>query len=345
MQKKLLESIIALTAQRDIESLEHSLLVCLGGMFSCVSLAIIKPIAEHGSGLVRESLRLSQDELGGSFKATKDGEPTVPDEELRAAIANKTYVECSDQDNQSVLYFPVTDNERLLVVVAITSLAREAELAMVLDSLGRIYRNYHNLLSENSHDSLTGLLNRKTIDKNFNQLIASQRKHQKILVEKHARRQKRTLKACDQVFLAIADIDHFKHINDDYGHIYGDEILLLMTRIMRESFRSNDLLFRFGGEEFVVLLEPTDQDQAHKVLEKFRKRVEEFNFPRVLHVTISIGFTAVSDYDHLTQVVDRADKALYFAKDNGRNSTYYYDQLLQQGLLNKSEFTGSVELF
>jgi diguanylate cyclase (GGDEF)-like protein len=104
-------------------------------------------------------------------------------------------------------------------------------------------------------------------------------------------------------------------------------------------------LFRFGGEEFVVLLEPTDQEQARKVLEKFRKRVEEYNFPRVLHVTISIGFTAVFSYDHLTQVVDRADKALYFAKDNGRNSTYYYDYLLQQGLLNKAEFTGSVELF
>jgi diguanylate cyclase (GGDEF)-like protein len=114
---------------------------------------------------------------------------------------------------------------------------------------------------------------------------------------------------------------------------------------MRESFRGNDLLFRFGGEEFVVMLEPTDQQQAYMVLEKFRQRVEDYNFPRGLRVTVSLGFTAVSDNDHLTNVVDRADKSLYFAKENGRNATCYYDQLLRQGLLTKSEFTGSVELF
>lgn len=345
MQKKLLDSIIVLTAQRDIESLEHSLLSCLVEMSSCDSAALVKPLFEHGTGLVRESLRLWRDSYQGGYKWSREGEPFIPDAEFRKAFVSKTPVACTNRNDQSVLYFPIIDNDKLLTMLAMTNPAPNAELPEALDGLTRIYRNYHNLLSENAHDSLTGLLNRKTIDKNFNQLIAQQRKHQKILVEKHAHQQQRTLKECDQIFLAVADIDHFKHINDDYGHVYGDEILLLITRLMRESFRSNDLLFRFGGEEFVVLLEPTDEAEAFKVLEKFRKRVASFDFPRVLHVTISIGFTAVADNDHLTQVVDRADKALYFAKQHGRNSTFNYDHLLQKGLLNKSESAGTVELF
>lgn len=344
MHQKLLDSIIGLTEQRDVESLEHSLLSCIAEMFSCESLALVKPLFEHGAGLVRESLRLWHDSYKGSYKFTRDGEPYLPDAEFRKAFLSKEAVEFTNSNNQTVLYFPVIDNNKLLTMLAITSPKHEAGLLEALDGLGRIYCNCHNLLSENSHDSLTGLLNRKTIDKNFNQLIAEQRKHQKILVEKHSE-QHRMLNDCDRVFLAIADIDHFKNINDDYGHIYGDEILLVITRLMRESFRSNDLLFRFGGEEFVILLEPTDEAQAYKVFEKFRKRVESFEFPRGLHVTISIGFTAVADNDHLTQVVDRADKALYFAKEHGRNSTFNYDHLLSKGLLNKAEVTGSVELF
>ena len=79
MQKKFLESIIALTAQRDIETLEHSLLACLGEMFPCLSLAVIKPISEHGAGLVRETLRLSRDEPHGAYIATKDSEPMIAD--------------------------------------------------------------------------------------------------------------------------------------------------------------------------------------------------------------------------------------------------------------------------
>jgi diguanylate cyclase (GGDEF)-like protein len=344
MQQKLLDSIVVLTAQRDVESLEYSMLSCLTEMFACESLALVKPLFEHGTGLVRQSLRLWRDSHRESYKWTREGAPFLPDAEFYKAFTSRRAVECMSRNRQSVLYFPIIDNDKLLTMLIVTSVKHDEKLLEAVDSLSKIYRNYHNLLSENSHDSLTGLLNRKTIDKNFNQLIATQRKHQRILVEKHTRRQ-RTLKDYDQVFLAIADIDHFKHINDDYGHIYGDEILLLITRLMRESFRSNDLLFRFGGEEFVVLLDPTDEAQAHKVLEKFRKHVESFDFPRVLHVTISIGFTAVADSDHLTQVVDRADKALYFAKENGRNSTFNYDHLLKSGLLNKAEFTGSVELF
>ncbi|MES2624140.1 MAG: GGDEF domain-containing protein [Pseudomonadota bacterium] len=345
MQTKLLESIIVLTAQRDIDALEHTLLSCLGEMFPCVSLALIKPVSEHGPGLVRETLRLWQNKSGGSYYESREGELTLPDEKLLAVITSRRWSEYSNQGGQTVLNFPVIDNEGTLAVVELTGVVQDALLISALQSLGSIYRNYHNLLCENAHDSLTGLLNRKTIDRNFSQLMASQRKCQKVLIEKNQRQKQRSFRDCDQVFLAIADIDHFKRVNDDYGHLYGDEILLLLTKVMKECFRSNDLLFRFGGEEFVVLLEPTDQDQAYVVLEKFRKRVADFNFPRVAHVTVSIGFTAVADFDHLTQVVDRADKALYFAKANGRNATHYYDHLLEKGLLIESEFRGSVELF
>ena len=91
-------------------------------------------------------------------------------------------------------------------------------------------------------------------------------------------------------WLAVSDIDFFKRVNDDFGHLYGDEVLLLMANIMRETFRGTDILFRFGGEEFVIVLRSTNQQGAHQALERFRITVEEYDFPQVGNVTISIGY-------------------------------------------------------
>jgi diguanylate cyclase (GGDEF)-like protein len=145
---------------------------------------------------------------------------------------------------------------------------------------------------------------------------------------------------------AIMDIDHFKLVNDEYGHLYGDEVLLLFSRLMTKSFRHYDLLFRYGGEEFAVVLNHTDLETALAILERFRITIENYNFPQIGTKTISIGVTEISNQTMLSNIIDRADKALYYAKKNGRNQVRCYEKLAAGGLISGDKTTAeNIELF
>src|SRR6202011_3687326 len=99
--------------------------------------------------------------------------------------------------------------------------------------------------------------------------------------------------AWEPSWLALIDIDRFKSINDGYGHLFGDEVLLLVSQLMKRSFRGADQLFRFGGEEFVVLLDRASEPGAQIVLERLRTTIGEHEFPQVGQVTISVGYTRI----------------------------------------------------
>jgi diguanylate cyclase (GGDEF)-like protein len=149
-------------------------------------------------------------------------------------------------------------------------------------------------------------------------------------------------------YLALADIDHFKQINDRFGHLYGDEILIHFARLMRDSFRAGDLLYRFGGEEFVIVYGVDRTEGRHVPLERFRAAVEAYEFPRVGRVTASLGFTAIEgSLIPVTTFVDRADNAVYYAKRNGRNRVCEYEALVASGALQppQLETGGEATLF
>ena len=122
--------------------------------------------------------------------------------------------------------------------------------------------------------------------------------------------------------LIIIDIDHFKMFNDDYGHKVGDAALVLVASVIKGAVRDTDMVFRYGGEEFVVLLNKLDFKNALTVAEKVRAQIESHhltNKANVLNVTVSIGLSCFKEGDIEASVFERADKALYQGKQNGRN--------------------------
>lgn len=128
------------------------------------------------------------------------------------------------------------------------------------------------------------------------------------------------------VSVAIFDVDLFKEVNDTYGHGPGDEVLRLLASVATNNLRSIDLVARYGGEEFVVVMPETTCEQAHKIMERLRKRVAQTDFPisvqggTTLCITVSIGVATTSDPDDMAEdVLERADVALYQAKKAGRN--------------------------
>jgi diguanylate cyclase (GGDEF)-like protein len=239
-------------------------------------------------------------------------------------------VSCPGADGLTTTVFPINGAREaagLLVIEAQSPLkARETDLVQGI--LG-ILRNHLALLDYGELDSLTGLLNRKTFEGHFDKL----------------RQRSEGSPSGEPSWLALIDIDHFKSINDGYGHLFGDEVLLLVSQLMKRSFRGSDQLFRFGGEEFVVLLDRASAPGAQIVLERLRATIEEYPFPQVGHVTISVGYTQVEQRDVATTCVERADAALYYAKSHGRNNVRNCEALVADGSIAAKFKDSEVELF
>lgn len=153
-------------------------------------------------------------------------------------------------------------------------------------------------------DALTNLYNRRYFETTFAREFARAKRYN------------------SQLSLVVVDIDWFKKINDTYGHSCGDYVLRELSWLMAENFRQTDIIFRYGGEEFVILLTETDGKSAIIPVERLRRAVEDnkFKFKGVeLNVTISAGISSNKDVNEVSQMFDNADKALYQAKEEGRN--------------------------
>lgn len=147
---------------------------------------------------------------------------------------------------------------------------------------------------------------------------------------------KKDMEAKDKMFsIAFIDLDRFKEVNDQYGHIIGDYILKEFTLRLKNSLDSNDFIFRFGGDEFLVLFSDLDEDGAYKIVENFRRNLENsvFRYDELnddIYITISAGVTSISKNDNTEKALDKADKALYRAKALGRNTIVCYSQLREK---------------
>jgi len=203
-----------------------------------------------------------------------------------------------------------------------------------INTLLNVYNNQVYLLRNKDTDSLTGLYNRLSFDNKLEKI------HNNLSYENRSNDEK------NQYYFAMLDIDFFKKVNDKFGHIYGDEVLLLFSNAMKNTFRDNDLLFRYGGEEFAILLKDVNSEQTLNILERFRKSIEEMDFPLDNKVTVSIGFCSFNNTIPLATIIERADKALYYSKDNGRNKVSHFETLLEQGIVEDIRISeGDIELF
>ncbi len=250
----------------------------------------------------------------------------------------------SDEHNHQGNIFPVFDKNGNIsaVLVQFTERVRFDDQRIVFGLL-RIYSNYLNLLNENVRDKLTGLLNRETLNKEILEILMKKSHRRKLEKTRRVRR------ASDEIehWLGVIDVDHFKVINDKFGHLFGDEVLILMAGFMTEVFRDGDLIFRYGGEEFVVLIKVLNKADAFSVFERLRKTIAKHAFPQTGELTVSIGVVEIDAQDGSSDVISAADKALYYAKDNGRNLTCVYEDLIRDGMLEADPVIehGDIDLF
>ncbi|HFB53767.1 MAG TPA: sensor domain-containing diguanylate cyclase [Sulfurimonas autotrophica] len=150
-------------------------------------------------------------------------------------------------------------------------------------------------------DALTGIYNRYKINAKIEEEI------------------KRADRYGEPFGLIMFDIDHFKKVNDTYGHDVGDYVLQELSRIILNNIRETDSFGRWGGEEFMLLLPYTSQEKIIEIAEKIRKTIQEHTFEDVKQITVSIGVTLYKKDEGISQLIKRVDTALYEAKSHGRN--------------------------
>ena len=155
-------------------------------------------------------------------------------------------------------------------------------------------------------DGLTGLFNRRYFDIHLKQMI------------------EKANKEIIKLYLLMCDIDNFKHVNDTYGHQAGDKVLTIVSRILKNTLRVTDLIARFGGEEFTILLTDIDISKAIETAERVRVKIEYMDFHiedqiEPLKNTISIGVTKYKKEESIESFIERADKAMYEDKTTGKN--------------------------
>lgn len=163
---------------------------------------------------------------------------------------------------------------------------------------------YQRALQAAKIDALTGAHNRAALNETLEREIELAHRHQSALS------------------IIMFDLDHFKQINDNYGHITGDDVLRECVKCCEQALRGTDLLFRFGGEEFAVLLPGVNANGASLAAERIRNIIEKHIFNSrqgSVPVTISVGTASVSLQDTAKTIIERADKGLYLAKNAGRN--------------------------
>ena len=181
-------------------------------------------------------------------------------------------------------------------------------------------KKYQDALQENQaeslemaiKDGLTSLYNRRYSDSHLKRLLTNSQQNGKPLS------------------VALLDVDHFKSVNDVYGHQSGDEVLKELSERLMSSVRPTDLVARYGGEEFIVIMPDTNLKSASIVAERIRQVVEVKEFrlpvePGKLYKTVSIGLALANDGDAVEELVNRADKGLYYVKNNGRNKVAIYN--------------------
>lgn len=337
----LVEAIADLSGLRDREALDFALVQLLGRfiMQPVQTIRLLRCVGEPGDQRWQTLARLD----AGQQQPVRDKVwldlavlPRLADYPSRQACLERCSIQRTSTSPAATL-FPLTGSspvDGLLEIQSGDPLSADCEA--LVTSLLRIYVHVQGLLDYSEKDSLTELLNRKTFDGAF--IAATQLHEQHQAWDQPDRRSHHA----GAYWLAVMDIDHFKRVNDAFGHLIGDEVLVLVARLMRQSFRYNDQLYRFGGEEFVVLMRCADDHDARTALERLRTMVASREFPQVGHITISIGYAPLVADDTPGAAFDRADKALYYAKANGRNQVCSYPELVVNGEL-QEEQAGSAD--
>ena len=189
----------------------------------------------------------------------------------------------------------------------ISKIKREKNYLNIETKVEKLEEENESLNKQIEKDKLTSIYNRKFLDD---------------LLKQRVKKLKDISNTEEKFVVILIDLDNFNLVNDTYGKDIGDKILIEFATILKNSIRTTDTVGRWGGEEFMLILERTTMNDASKVANKLKKIIEESSFNTVGKITASLGITSFEEKDSISSLIQRADYSLYKAKEKGKNSIY-----------------------
>lgn len=328
----LIEHVLKFTDHRDRELLELTLSKALIDLLPIQRVVIARVMVQEGEKRWLEVARL--DAKGGG----KVLDPMRVDFETLARLDDAPdRLKCLQSHDAIEIAWAGEDGPRINMLPLFTDSSKDdegvieihsndrltVEDILTIDQLRHIYRAMFSLLEYSDRDALTGLLNRKSLDNAFYSAILEELDgisgETKIPERSKSQDQERRHRVPANYWLGAAVIDNFEQINQQHDHRIAQEVLLLVARLMSNTFRTHDQLYRFEAGHFGVLMHCPDEALVLAAFERFRTSVEKFNFPQVGHVTVSCGFTTVVEEDSPLSALEKTARAVHFAQRSGNN--------------------------
>ncbi|MFD2176437.1 GGDEF domain-containing protein [Veronia pacifica] len=324
-----LDSVVDITAQTETDTITESLITTVLQLTPAEQVLVL----DYNRDSSPEFMVLASSDIF-LYEDEKDAIERV----LRNCIScGDNVVEYSPKDLQAMVAVPIhagETDEAISAVVFCKCAKLQGDDIHLVEGLAKVYENYQKIISASERDGLTGLYNRKVLTSKIDLLL------DRYLI------QSTDIAQNGDHWVCIFDIDHFKRINDNYGHVFGDEVILLITAIMKAHFDDDDILFRYGGDEFVVILHARPRAEVEALLNGFLSLVCARDYGAVKDVTVSLGAASINESElNAITVLGFADQALYKAKEFGRNRICFYDDLLASGDIVEMIPEDDVELF
>jgi len=230
---------------------------------------------------------------------------------IKTALSLKSPVFMSSSIDKYLIKIPLNKMRKSIFTYmqqnVVISLFKEDLLLFVIYDQTPLLEAQQKIVMQATTDQLTGAYNRLK----FSEVI-------KYEISK-------TKRYGNDLTLILFDIDFFKKVNDIYGHLVGDDVLKKLCTEVKSLIRSSDFFARWGGEEFILLINETSLKETYNLAEKIRKHISSYNFESVEKITISLGVTSFLPEDSGDSLIKRADMALYKAKETGRNKSVIYN--------------------
>jgi diguanylate cyclase (GGDEF)-like protein len=354
----LIEHILKLTDHRDRDLLELTLSKAMIDLLAIQRVVIARVMREEGEKRWLEVARL--DAKGGGKVADPlrmdfASLPQLDDATDRLkCLQTRAEVEIAwaGAEGPRITYFPLfsdsrSDDEGVIELHSAAVLS--AEDRQTTDQLRRIYRNMYSLLEYSDRDALTGLLNRKSLDDAFYSAVLEEldgmtgEARPAPVVPGLATERRHRVPA--NYWLGFATVDNFGLLNDKHGHLIAEEVLLLVARILNNTFRTYDQIYRFGGEHFGVLMHCPTEEIVLAAFERFRASVEKYNFPQVGRVTVSCGFTSVMADDSPSTALEKTERTVDYVRKQGGNKVASHLDLVRRGFFGEVSKVGAVDIF
>lgn len=355
-----IEHLIKLTDHRDRDHLELTLSKGLIDLLPIERVVISRVWSEEG---VKRWLDIATLDARGGGKII---DPLRVDfQSLRLLADDKDRLQClqthrlvevawAGEEGPRITYLPLfsdsrTDDEGTIEIHSGSALT-DTQL-QTIGELHRVFQNMYTLLAYSDRDALTGLLNRKSLDDTFYSAVLDELDEgvQSATAPPPTGAvtagQERRHRVPPNYWLGTVSVDDFGRMGDKHGHLIAEEVLLLVARIMNNTFRTYDRIYRFGGKQFAVLMHCPDEALVLAAFERFRANMEKFNFPQVGRVTACGGFTRITADDSPSTALERAERAVDYAQHHGGNQVFSHIDLVRRGIFDNIPKIGAVDLF